>query len=230
MKTRLRAMCLTAVMVLLFMVEVGCVKSKIVVYVNPDGSGHIVVSRLFDQTTVVSVEAMHARANAGDQVGDADSDDADDAMARKAKQSVDVKPRGPVDTIFNEKALRREANTYGTGVKLVRAQRLDADGGRGFIAVYSFQDVNDVFIAPDVNRLNNTLHRGIGNPSDPFAAPDDAEDDNEQGGGRRGKQGVEFSFQTGAVSRLKILMPTADIGEESVAREDDGEDTQSAVA
>lgn len=173
----------------------GCIKSKVAVHVNPDGSGHIVVSRLFDAATVHNIGIA-----ATDQAFLDGETDAGALRARIGRGATASQEQSEV--FFDERALRREAAAYGPGVKFVKARRLDIAGGRGSIAVYSFKDINDVYIAPDIGRMRSALYSG----ADELASMG-VDDDEGDGRGRTGRPGVEFSFHTGAVSRLKILMP-----------------------
>lgn len=189
----------------------GCIKSKVAVHVNPDGSGHIVVSRLFDAATVHDVEVAAATDHI---VPDGDMDAG--ALLARIGRGVTASQE-QADVFFDEKALRREAAAYGPGVKFVKARRLDMAGGRGSIAVYSFKDINDVYIAPDVDRMRGALYGGAN-------AAMGVDDDEGDVRGRTRRPGVEFSFRTGAVSRLKILMPVPEEdGDDEDAEEEDGD-------
>jgi hypothetical protein len=73
--------------------------------------------------------------------------------------------------------------------------------------VYAFKDVNDVYLAMDQRAAMSIMSMGMGGMMD-MDDDGDADDDRvEMRRVKRGKAGIEFSLQTGAVSRLKILLP-----------------------
>jgi hypothetical protein len=84
------------------------------------------------------------------------------------------------------------------------------DGGRGSIAVYSFKNINDVFLSGDVSKFQQMMYGG-GIPD-----MDEGDGDDDGSGSRRGKGGMEFTFQTGAVNRLKILLPAREQAEDDM--------------
>jgi hypothetical protein len=208
--------------VLLLAALAGCVKSKITLYVNPDGSGHLVVSRLFARQTVDAVMLQRQQMQQMEGMEEMMGGEGGEAGAKVMEQ---MKAMMAADPFYDEKALQKEAKNYGAGVKLAKARRVDMDGDRGAIAVYSFKDINDVFLNTDVSRMYGSLLGG-------GFMPDEGGEDEEDGGGhgRRGKRGVEFSFQTGTVSRLKILLPAVEGQDDDDAppaeepSEDDGAD------
>lgn len=198
MKACLRARFCLVFSLLLLAASPGCVKSKYTVYVNPDGSGYLVVSRLFGRQ---AVETMELQRQTMQQM--------EGMEEMGGPEMAQVKEMMKADPFYNEKALQKEARKYGAGVKLAKSRRADLDGGRGSIAVYSFKDINDVYLSTDVSQMQSMMYGG-------GAFEMDMGEDDEGGGGRsrRGKGGVEFAFQTGAVSRLKILLPSFDAGDD----------------
>ena len=166
----------------------GCLKSKVTVLVNPDGSGHLVVSRFFGRQAVEMWEVQRAQMSAVQGEG----------MEEMRKQFAR-------DPFYDEKALKRDARGFGPSATFVKARRVDADGGRGSVAVYAFKDINDVFLAMDQRAVMSAMSMGMGDMMD--MGDGDGDDPAESGHMQRGKTGIEFSLQTGAVSRLKILLP-----------------------
>lgn len=209
MNASVRASCLSVFSALLFLGSQGCVKSKVTVFVNPDGSGHLVVSRLFGRQAVETFEMQRREMEMNEM------------LEREGMEEMKAEMKR--DPFYDEKMLKGEAKAYGSGVKLVKSRRIDMDGGRGSIAVYSFKDINDVYVSTDVNRFNQMMYGGM-----PDMGEDDDEDDGGRGG-RRGKAGIEFSFQTGMVSALKVLLPgfeaaDGEDGEEGIVSNSSGED------
>lgn len=127
---RIRVAGLVAAGVLLLLTA-GCLENRIVVNVNPDGSGNLVVARVFSRQVVTLVTTMM---------------DEQKKMMRQARG--ELPPELKTDPFFNLKAIEREARTYGKGVTLVKAERYDQDGDRGFVAVYAFKDVTALHLAP----------------------------------------------------------------------------------
>jgi hypothetical protein len=167
----------------------GCLKSQVTVHVNPDGSGHLVVSRFFGRQAVEMWEMQRGQMTAMEGDG-----------------MEEMRKRFARDPFYDEKAFKREARGFGPSATFVKARRVDADGGRGSVAVYAFKDINDVYLAMDQRATMSMMSMGMGDMMD--MGDDDAEDEPaESRRMRRGKAGIEFSIQTGTVSRLKILLP-----------------------
>ena len=102
----------------------GCVKQKIVLRVKPDGTGNIIVSRVFARELVAMYEAQ----------------------AKEAEGSTHL----PKDPFYNEQALRHLSGQFGPGVRFVKAKRYDRAGARGFVALYAFTNIATVFVNPDM--------------------------------------------------------------------------------
>jgi len=158
----------------------GCVKEKTVVTVNPDGSGNIVVSTVMPPETVMMIEQLTKSMEA--QLG----------ARGGALTSATNRP----DPFFDEKKLRKAARRYGPGVKYVKGQKVDKDGARGSVAVYSFPDIGDVFIATSSTMENmGPSMTGAGEEEDVASS-------------EKPRNAVEFSFKTNGPNRtLTILMP-----------------------
>jgi hypothetical protein len=169
----------------------GCLKSKVTVHVNPDGSGHLVVSRFFGRQAVEMWEAQRAQ-----MAGMAGEGMSDEMLKRFAR-----------DPFYDEKALKRDARGFGPSAKFVKARRVDAEGGRGSVAVYTFKDINDICLAMDQRAVMSMMSMGMGDMMDRDGDEEDGDEPAEFRRSRRGKTGIEFSLQTGAVNRLKILLP-----------------------
>jgi len=183
----------------------GCLKSKVTILVNPDGSGHVVVSRYFGRQAVGMWEVQRA------QMAD---------MPGEVAGMEEMRTRFARDPFYDEKALKRDARVIGPPAKFVKARRVDAEGGRGSVAVYAFKDINDVCLAMDQRVAMSVMSMGMGNMWDMDWDGDDEDSIDNEGSGR-GKAGIEFSFQTGAVCRLKILLP--EMAQADAAKDKDDE-------
>lgn len=143
MKTSvLRIVCLAAALALS-----GCIKVKQLVVVQPDGSGHIVVSTVFPPETVQMMSSIPGLQGAG-----------------AAAQAI--------DPFYDEDQLRSAAAQFGEGVELSKAQRIDSDGARGAIAVYAFKDINRVKMNTrqnmDMNQAMEAMNSGVDSSSGDF--------------------------------------------------------------
>jgi len=106
----------------------GCYKQKIVFRVKPDGSGYIVLARVYGRGVVQRHEAIRkARAEGMDPFG----------------EETTVSTNNP---FFNLNAIRAEAGYFGPGVKLLKAREYERTGGHGFTAVYAFEDIGKVYL------------------------------------------------------------------------------------
>lgn len=122
----------------------GCIKNKVTVKVNEDGSGHILVSRIFQKGMVDIITKQM------------------ETMTMQMPANSDI----PEDPFYNEKALKAEAGQFGPGVKFLKASKYDRNGAKGHVAVYEFEDINSIFINIDASQgmqpMNRTMSGGQG--------------------------------------------------------------------
>ncbi len=102
----------------------GCIKNTIRIKIEPAGSGTIVVTR-FCAKGLVTYYADHIKPRL--------------LLALEEGEE-------PPDPFFNEDTMKKDAESFGKGVSFVSSRRVDKAGGRGFIALYSFADINHVSI------------------------------------------------------------------------------------
>jgi hypothetical protein len=107
----------------------GCIKQKMVVKVKPDGTGNIIVSMMFDQNIVKSIEKQQEERRK--QMEEKGMDDS--MMAQMLK-----------DPFFNEEQIKRGAKRFGENVEYVKAKKIKNASGRGYIAIYAFSNINDL--------------------------------------------------------------------------------------
>lgn len=156
-----RSVVRSALVVLLVLCS-GCGVFRTLLKVNPDGSGTIV------QTTrlnAMATQFMSSMATTGDSM----------------RQDADDTP-----TLFTKKKIRARAAQFGDGVHFVRMKHLDERGGKGYRAVYTFDDVRTVRLLPG-ERMD------IGDDA-PDASADDAET----------KTPITFDFSVGASATLTM--------------------------
>ena len=175
----------------------GCIKHSILVQVNQDGSGNIVVSRLYPRDTVDAVAMQQSY-----------REESEDDEATPAS-----KP--PPDPFYNQKLLERQARTFGTDVRFVKAKPFDGAGARGWVAMYSFADINDVYV--DLEKMGEMLQQAMASQYG-MHSPYDSDDEEEFPGmsrmnEERGESCVEFKFTKGEPSRLQVLMPPVPEGD-----------------
>ena len=161
----------------------GCTEQRILIRVEPDGSGQIVCSSVVLPHAVPMYETQMASVM--------------EAMSRHGRG--DSATNAPPDPFFNEKALKAQARRFGAGVKLVKAAPYDRNGARGSVAVYAFKDINDVCIdvSGQMQRVQSMMES---------FHPD--EDDNEaEASLERPERAIEFRLDKGPAPRLRITMP-----------------------
>jgi hypothetical protein len=104
----------------------GCMQIEQTIKVNVDGSGTIEQKVLMNKEIIAQLKAMSAGFG---QLGA-------DAKPAKTKEF----------NLLDEEKLKTEASKMGEGVTLVSAKPLTTETGEGYIATYSFADVNKVKI------------------------------------------------------------------------------------
>jgi len=151
----------------------GCIKQKLVVKVKPDGTGNIIVSMIFNQDIVKAIEKQQK-----------------EQRKKMEEQGMDEKIMSQVlkDPFFNEDQLKKAAKRFGEGVEYVKAKKVKNASGRGYIAIYSFPDINNLKL--DLAKLGSPMPQ-FGNqpPSD---------------------NAVSFVLTKGKVAKLKVSIPKAD--------------------
>ena len=106
----------------------GCFKNKVLVKVKKDGSGTIVVTQIFGAKVVKIVDEQKKKSG---QIG------------------------GP--GLINKQQIEFMAKTFGSNVKFKKMKELNkADGSKGYIALYTFDNINDVKIPFGVLPGSNT--------------------------------------------------------------------------
>lgn len=170
----------------------GCIKNRTVVQVNKDGSGKIVVTRVFSKETVEMTNAQMAEMKK--------------QMESRASFGMDMARNTPKDPFFNEKAIKKDAKKYGPLVKFVKARKIDSGGSQGYVAVYSFKDVNDVFL--NMEKMGEDLSRG-GMQMDYYSGREDSESEDEDSGQtvERGENVIEFKLVKGEPAKLQVSLP-----------------------
>lgn len=179
-KFRLAIATLTSALVLL----TGCIKQKMLIKVKPDGSGNIVVSTMFSKRIVEAFDKQMEKQK--------------EMMASKG---MDVSKMAFVqqDPFFNEKQLKKSAVEFGENVEYVKAKKISNATGRGYIAIYSFKNIEDVKL--DLKKISS--------PAPKFGNIQPSDDDS-----------ITFSLKKGAVAVLKVNIPQsgkkAEVRKESV--------------
>lgn len=173
----------------------GCVKDKVLVKVNKDGSGQILVTRLFPRETA---EQMMAQMEAMMQGM---------AMSMGGMMEgggISVKESGG-DPFFNEKSIKKEAKSFGPGVRYVKAKPVRVGGTRGYVALYQFKDINDVKL--DLARHGQKLS-GMSEMQMMEGVDEDAMAD-AMAQAMPGGNAYGFRFTAGSPAKLIITTPDA---------------------
>ncbi|MFW5870974.1 MAG: hypothetical protein ACOCVH_00650 [Verrucomicrobiota bacterium] len=171
----------------------GCIKAKTVVRVKNDGSGYILASAVFSKGAVAMYEAQMAEMRKQMEAG---------GMAGMHMEM-------PEDPFYNEDALEAAAGMFGSAVKFVKAKRVDKDGARGSVTIYSFEDINDVFINLDNMGANIEPSMGPGAHAQVAEKEEDA---------------FEFAFKKGSPNKLEVVLPDyPDVEPLDLGKKDDKE-------
>lgn len=154
----------------------GCLKNKLLIKVNSDGSGKIFVTRVWSQ----QIAAMYGmQMGMGGPFGEGDTE----------------KPKDP---FYNEAAMRAAAGEFGPGVTFVKARKYDNAGSRGYIALYKFENVNDIFVnmrsIAGEDMMDIDMYDEI-DPDEDIELADKEED------------AFEFTLVKGARNKLTITVP-----------------------
>lgn len=158
------------------LVFAGCIKAKTVVRVEDDGSGYIMSSTVFSKGAVAMYEAQMAEMRRQMEAGG------------MAGMHMDM----PEDPFYNEEALRAAAGKFGPAVNYVKAKRVDKDGARGSVTIYSFENVNDVFI--NMENMGPNMEPAMG----PGAHTPIAEKE---------EDAFEFVFKKGSPNTFEVVLP-----------------------
>lgn len=168
--------------VIMCLLSTGCYKSKILVKVKNDGSGSIMITRIFSKGVVNMFEQQKKQMqNMGGEPG--------------MEMSMTTQ-----DPFFNEKSIKAEARQYGPSVKFVKAQKYDQDGARGYLALYSFDDINNVFFNLEPLMTGSSMGMAMmmeGDMDDDIAVYEAEKDEN----------AIEFKFTRGTPNTLNIIVP-----------------------
>lgn len=116
-----RAVCKSALLMLLPVFLAGCLQMERIVRVNRDGSG-VLIERL-----VLGNEMVE--------------------MLREVASAT--QPEGQPFSIRNDEELRGKAANFGEGVRFLSAKDLETGFGKGFEARYAFADINKLRIGQD---------------------------------------------------------------------------------
>lgn len=183
---------LASVLMLAVLVS-GCVKNSVVVRVGKDGKGHIITTSVFSRE---AVQAARLQMEESRRYG---------GFRGSAKKKDDKEK----DPFFNEKLLKASAKKFGPNVKFVKARKFDHNGALGSVAVYAFDDINDVYV--DGEGMGQSMQYGA------MAMMErDMEDEMMEMMERGGKsdKAIEFKMAKGTpTSKLQIFIPEAGLDE-----------------
>jgi hypothetical protein len=161
----------------------GCLQSETVIRIRPDGSGEV-VERFSMAGEIVGMLAGFA------------------SMGGQQEFSL-IQPD----------ELRARAGQMGPGVRFLGAEATSSEWGEGYIARYSFEDINTLRV--NQNPSDNVPLSGDELPGEPVS-----------------KEFLTFSFRRGNPSALEVLLPAPDdesFDEESVVQAQDPEELAAAM-
>ncbi len=160
------ATCTLALTILISMA--GCVKKKIIVKVNPDGSGQIVLSNMFSKNVVEAVEKQLAEQKKKMIAAGMDTS----AFDKQLK-----------DPFFNKDQIKMNAKLFGENIEFVKAKKLVKPSGSGYIALFSFKNIEDVKL--DMKGILSLYPNQT------------ADTDNS----------ISFKFTKGDIAKLQVMIP-----------------------
>ncbi|MBN2028853.1 hypothetical protein JW824_01280 [bacterium] len=123
--------------VFLLLFVAGCYQVKMLVKLNPDGSGTIEEEFLMSTGTLKEMGGMMEQMMGGMM----------DEEAVESEESESDDPYG----MFDEAKLKEEAAQMGEGVTYVSGSRVQSGGFDGYRAVYAFTDVNKLKVDQNPN-------------------------------------------------------------------------------
>jgi hypothetical protein len=195
-KSRLLAIITTSALACCVVIT-GCVRNEVLIKVKGDGTGNIVVTRIFARELVATLQAQLEQAK--------------QQMSSRGVTGIQTTPEDP---FYNEDSLKQEAGDFGPGVTFVKAQKYDKDGARGSIALYSFDDINDIFV--------NTKSLGPESHAASMAG-------GSHGDGRVAKKddAYEFTLTKGPRNQLRVILPSIAAAEQATDTDDKQADKSS---
>jgi len=170
----------------------GCIKNRTEVKVKKDGSGHIVVTRVFSREAVDMMNVQIAETKK--------------RMSSRSSGEFGMKITTPKDPFFNEKAIKKEAKKFGPMVKFVKAKKVESGGAQGYVAVYSFKDINDVFV--NLEKIGADIESSAMQMED-YSDREDSESEDEDSGRseEKGENSIEFKLVKGDTAKLQVNLP-----------------------
>ena len=153
---------------LLGMLTTGCIETHMLITVEKDGSG-TVQERVVMNNMVVGMMQGMAKSMGGE---DAET--------------------GTSDELFSREDVLEQAAEMGEGVELVSFEEIEEAGGTGYVAVFSFDDINTLRVKQDPGESMPTMP-GEAEEEEPME-----EDESEH---------IFFAFEPGSPARLTITPP-----------------------
>ncbi len=181
--------------VLLGVLTTGCIETHMLITVEKDGSG-TVQERVVMNNMVVGIMQGMAKSMGGE----------------------DVENEAPDQLFSREKALDQAAE-MGEGVELVSYEEVSDASGTGYVAVFSFTDINTLRVKQDPGESMPTM------PGEAEEAEPVEGEENEH---------IFFAFEPGSPARLTITPPETDEEEEEeieteVEVEEEAEDAENQI-
>jgi len=154
----------------------GCIKNRILIKVSKDGTGKIFVTRVWSQ----QVAAMYAART----------------MSWPAHgMSEDGQPRDP---FYNLPAIRAAAGEFGPGVTYIKSRKYDNAGTRGYIALYKFENINDIFVNMESLSADDVMDIDMYDAIDEDAEIEVADKE---------ENAFQFSLVKGEMNKLTVIIP-----------------------
>lgn len=180
----------------------GCIKSEVLVKVGKDGKGQVVWSTVVPRESVemMNIRQMETRWY--------------QSSRRGSKDKVEVER----DPFFDEKEMKSFAKKLGPGVQFVKASKIDYAGARGAVAVYSFDNINNLMI--DLGQMVPNFERRASGQE----GGETGDEDNADAVVEKTDKAIEFKLEKGATPKLQVTLPEMESDDSSGADPDEDDD------
>lgn len=157
--------------VLLGALTTGCIETHMLITVEKDGSGTVQERVVMNNMVVGMMQGM-----------------------AKSMGGEDVETEG-TDELFSREKVLKQAAEMGEGVELVSYEEVEEAGGTGYVAVFSYEDINTLRVKQDPGESMPTM-------------PGEAEEEESMEEDENGH--IFFAFEPGSPARLTITPPEMD--------------------
>ena len=187
-RRRMTALCLAT---LIAGLATGCMKNKTLIRVNPDGTGTILMSCVYSPKVKIMMDQMMTQMEAQMKA---------QMQAQGLPQGTEfsMKDKMPKDPLCSEDTIKGMGRQFGSGVRFVKSKKIQPKGGgNGFVALFEFDDINEVFVNMNAGASQGMSMSMAPSPGGAAALPPV----------KRGKDAIQFELTKGPTSTLTVRLP-----------------------